>query len=243
MLVARTKAKQDALPRQQTVVSSARMLFRTSAGFPRAERVLASEENRRMIQTVATSVAGAHAAVKEMRVAQDRSDHTRHKLYQRNESLAYVERRLNEARKTLGLVNAEKQDVQREFKILVRARDKANTEIAQKNADMIRYELRLKKNRESVEQTEKKISELTRRLNDNALAKTRSEKQRKEIEDQIRALQGRSKKFGQKIGVALRMHEHTVSTLEEATMSFRLFERRLGRLSQETGYIIGYPRL
>lgn len=244
MLVARTKSKQDALPKRQQIVSGARVLARTaSAGFSRTEHVRSLEESRRASKSVEQSIAETHKAVGEMRVAQEKADRQQARLRGENEGLMSVESRLAIARKELGAVKDEKKDVQKEFDILVRARDRANHDLARTNARTVDLEVGIARKKAVMEATDKKVAELTKAMNDTAQKKVRSDQEQRALETQVRNLQARSKKYGQKIAAAMQMHQNTMGAIEEARDSFRIFERRIAQFSRETGYIIRYPKV
>lgn len=244
MLVARTKSKQDALPKREVIVSGARVLGRTApAGFSRSETVRAREEERRAVKSIEQSVAETHKAVGVMKVAQDKADRQQARLRGKTETLQGVESRLAQARKELGSAKTEKNDLERQMRVLVRARDRANSDLAKTNARSVELEIKIARNKAVLVATDNRIAVLTAELNDVAKQKTRSVEQQAALETEIRGLQSRSKKYGQKIAGAIQMHESTLATIEEAKDSFRVLEKRIVRFSQETGYIIRYPKV
>lgn len=243
MLVTRTKKSEDARPKRTTSVSGPRVLPRTNPSFVRATRMRESGEGRRATQTVEESIKIAHEAVQTAQVEQERLDTIKNRNAEEHREFSKTTQRLNEARRFLGIAAKEKVDVQREFRILVRARDRANTDLAKSNADLVNMSVFMSDVQSKIDRDMDFIEGLEKKIADRVQENTITEQEKIGLEEQIRILRARTDQYGKKIDRANKMHRDTLATIEESTASFRVFEQRIAHLSEETGYTIGYKKL
>lgn len=255
MLVGRTK-KQEAKPSAPAASAPARSSRRVESGSSIVERRMKADaiphrsvtsraryESRKKAETIESVVAQTGAAVgvlgektQELQEVAGRTARTRAQLGDVSRKVATEEGKLAE---TTGA----RQREEARLKSLIERRDKVNLEISQKSAVAIEAEARAVAATGVLTGLEKQLADLAADMADTQKSKSRSEAEVAALAAKVRNLEAEVRAQRGKVDEAKDEHEQVLTTIETAKTNFRVFERRIARLSRESGYIIGYPRV
>jgi len=207
------------------------------------QQVLLNNEARLMNESIGVMVEETHAAAQVLQQAQTSVVSVETQVKEKLQELQLIKSDISLASGVLALTQSETEKAKEELLDLGKKRDVVNTAISVGSAKVLNLESTINKNNENVRVLELKIVDIERDLSDVVKKNSHSEVERSKLEERIQFLKSRADKFKERGNAAKIIYEETLSTIEQAASQFRVYERRIAKLSKETGYIIGYPQL